>query len=126
MVAGGTSANKRGKWDRPIELTEFVLQTPQSLQKCGLSDATAFQFEGIELDRDGKMTGGTILTLPYTVDFFIAVAPALTPVSGHIDLNDARTKGSFIQAGKAANLSRLIAEERLRLQRATNATSALR
>lgn len=117
IVSGGASANKAGKWVRPIDHADFVLQLPEELREAGLSNPTAFRFEALAVDSAGHMTGGTILTLPYTEDYFVAVPPKSTPVIGSVDLKRARTRDAFKAAAQASNLQRLLAEEQARYSR---------
>ncbi|MBC7379436.1 MAG: hypothetical protein H7346_18615 [Burkholderiaceae bacterium] len=114
IVAGGTSANKQGRWIRASKATDFVVQEPGLLKAAGLANATAFLFEAFKTQADGVMTGGSLLTLPYTDDFFVAVAPAKTPVIGKLDLGNAKVKDAFIKAGKAARLRALLEAEQAR------------
>lgn len=114
LVAGGTSASKDGTWVRVLQPTDFVLQQLDALKSAGLSNRTAFQFEGIMVDQSGTMTGGTLMTLPYTDEYFVAVAPATTPVVGRLDLKKASVLEALVAAGKAANLKKLIALEEKR------------
>ncbi|RYX90901.1 MAG: hypothetical protein EOO28_27950 [Comamonadaceae bacterium] len=128
LVAGGTSANKSGDWSRPLKPTDWLLQTPEVLRDAGLTNFTAIQFRGAEIDAlSGLMTGGTLLTLPYNDDFFVAVAPKQTPVAGSVDIqNNAQLRASFVVAGKAAGLKQLLQREMDRSARAPDVAGILR
>lgn len=116
IVAGGTSANKDGQWTRHIKNTDFVLQQTSVLKHAGLTSATAFQFEPPQMDNDGSMSGGTILTLPYTDEYFVVVYPASTPVVGRVDLGNEPVYGAFRFAAVAASLQGILDQEKARFK----------
>ena len=88
------------------------------LPAAGLTHATAFHFEAPGFTNDGTMVAGTVMTLPYTRDYFLAVHPATSPKAGHLAFGKiAPLRVAFAQAAKTSNLQKTIAQEKLVLPR---------
>jgi hypothetical protein len=114
ILAGGSSSNKSGRWEKPPSPVDFLVQGPH-LRPAGLAHPTKFRFEAVKFAEDGEVCAGTVLTLPYTQDFFVAVAPTMTPKAGHIDISgQASVREAFLQASKAANLKEILDTEKAR------------
>lgn len=86
VVAGGTSLkNDLGMIRGRLKPTDFVIDE-YHLMGTGLKNPTRFQFEGLNpsVHGGGKMTGGTIITLPVTEEFFMVPKNKVTPVIGKL------------------------------------------
>lgn len=114
IVAGGTSSNKSGTWEKRPSNTDFLVQPPH-IKNSGLSHATKFNFEPLVFDSDGVMLAGAVLTLPYNEEYFVVISPSMTPVSGKLDiLNTAQLREAFVNASKNANLKQTLEQEKAR------------
>ena len=118
MLAGGSSSNKSGNWERLPASTDLLVQG-KYLQAAGLQHATAFHFEAPQCAADGSLMAGTVMTLPYTEDYFLAVHPAVSPRAGRLEiLTRAPLREAFAQAAKNANLCKMMKQEKQRFAKA--------
>jgi hypothetical protein len=117
IVAGGSSSNKSGGWEKPPAETDFLVQSP-FLQAAGLAHPTKFNFEPLRFDSEKIMIAGAVMTLTYDEDYFVSVQPSMTPKGGHLDIaKQARLRDAFFSAAMHANLKQTIEQEKERYRK---------